>query len=116
MATQSAKSARKSEKPTRGTPPSTYTPTIYHQLAKTFMEALDNITPAIPQPQRSHIHTLDYLRSYLNVPDAFLSTAVFAVADTPALQAVQKLNVPEGHDTLQFIEAFRPVFIKMKSF
>lgn len=98
------------------TPPTNYTPTIYDQIAKAFMAALDQITPAISKPTRSHIHTLDYLRSYLNVPEKFLHTAVFGVEEMPELQAGQELNVPEARDTLQLIAAFHPVFIKMREF
>jgi hypothetical protein len=113
MATKSTKSR---SKPETRTPPPTYTPTIHTQIAKAFMDALDQITPAISQPKPSYIHRLNYLRSYLNVPEAFLDTAVSAVADMPGLQAVQKLNVAEGRDTLQLIAAFHDVFNKIRAF
>lgn len=101
------------------TPPtSTATPTItfYKQLADEFMKELDEIAPIIPQLEAAHISTVNFVRSHLNVPIEFLATAIAAVEQTPALQAVNKLDVLAGRDTLQFIEAFRPVLDKVSAF
>ena len=100
------------------TPTPTPTPTItfYQQLADEFMKELDEIAPIIPQLEAAHISTANFVRSHLNVPNEFLATALAAVEQTPALQAVNKLDVLAARDTLQFIEAFRPVLDKVSAF
>ena len=87
------------------------TPTIthYQQLADNFSKALDEIVQIIPKLEITHPATANFARSYLNVPTAFLATAIAAVEQNPELQGVNKLDVAAARDTLQFIEAFRPM-------
>lgn len=94
------------------------TPTVthYQQLADQFTKALDDIAATIPKLEASHPATANFVRSHLNVSTDFLSTAIAAVEQTPELQGLNKLDVTAGHDTLQFIEAFRPVLDKVTAF
>jgi hypothetical protein len=124
MATKPGTPAASAATPPDGTTPEpipttvTATPTItfYKQLADEFMKELDEIAPIIPQLEAAHISTVNFVRSHLNVPVKFLATAIAAVEQTPALQAVNKLDVLAGRDTLQFIEAFLPVLDKVSGF
>ena len=123
MATKPGTPAASAATPPSGTTPevtptTTPTPTItfYQQLADEFMKELDDIAPIIPQLEAAHISTANFVRSHLNVPNEFLATALAAVEQTPALQAVNKLDVLAARDTLQFIEAFRPVLDKVSAF
>jgi tetratricopeptide (TPR) repeat protein len=70
----------------------------------------------VPQLEASHISTVNFVRSHLNVSNEFLATAIAAVEQTPALQAVNKLDPVAARDTLQFIDAFRPVLDKVSAF
>lgn len=120
MATKPGTPAASAATPPDGTIPEvtpTATPTItfYKQLADEFMRELDEIAPIIPQLEAAHISTVNFVRSHLNVPIKFLATAIAAVEQTPALQAVNKLDVLAGRDTLQFIEAFLPVLDKVSA-
>jgi hypothetical protein len=103
---------------TTPTPEPTVTPTIthYQTLADEFTRELDTIATIIPKLEASHITTANFVRSHLNVPTEFLATAIAAVEQTTALQGVNKLDVLAARDTLQFIEAFRPVLDKVTSF
>jgi hypothetical protein len=92
------------------------TVTFYQQLADQFMKELDAIAALIPQLEASHISTRDFVRSFRSIPDPFLATAIATVEQTPLLQGLKKLNVPDGHDTLQFIAAFKPVLDKLMAF
>jgi hypothetical protein len=96
--------------PDPGTGP---TITRYQQLADNFSKALDEILQNIPNLEMSHPATANFVRSHLNVPTEFLATAIAAVEQTPELQHINKLNVAEARDTLQFIEAFRPILDKI---
>ncbi len=99
-------------------PTTTPTPTIthYQQLADDFSKALDQIASIIPKLEITHPATANFVRSHLNVPTEFLATAIAAVEQTPELQGVNKLDVTAARDTLQFIEAFRPVQDKVTAF
>ena len=102
------------------TPPpvDTPTPTIthYQQVAAEFMSALDEISQIIPKLEAIHVSTANLVRSRLNVPNEFLATVTAAVEQVPELQAIQKLDVNAARDTLQFLEAFRPVRDKVDAF
>jgi len=102
------------------TPPpvDTPTPTIthYQQVAAEFMAALDEIAAIIPKLEAIHVSTANLVRSRLNVPNEFLATVTAAVEQVPELQAIQKLDVNAARDTLQFLEAFRPVRDKVDAF
>jgi hypothetical protein len=106
--------------PTTGTtdPTPTPTPTVtfYQKLADDFSKALDEITAIIPKLEITHPATANFVRSHLNVPTEFLATAIAAVEQTPELQGTGKLDVTAARDTLQFIEAFRPVQDKVTAF
>ena len=106
--------------PTTGTtdPTPTPTPTVtfYQKLADDFSKALDEIAQIIPKLEITHPATANFVRSHLNVPTEFLATAIAAVEQTPELQGTGKLDVTAARDTLQFIEAFRPVQDKVTAF
>jgi len=92
------------------------TVTHYQQLADDFSRALDEIVAIIPQMETAHPATANFVRSHNNVPMQFLATAIAAVEQAPQLQNVNKLEVGAARDTLQFIEAFRPVLDKVNAF
>lgn len=100
--------------PTDGTTPETG-PTItrYQQLAEQFMADLDEISSAIPKLEIPHISTATFVRGHQNIPLAFLATVLASVEQTVELQGVRKLDIADARDTLQFIDAFRPVHDKL---
>lgn len=93
------------------------TPTVthYQQLADDFSKALDAIVQNIPKLEITHPATANFVRSHLNVPTEFLATAIAAVEQTPELQHINKLDVAAARDTLQFIDAFRPIQDKVNA-
>jgi hypothetical protein len=92
------------------------TVTHYQQLASQFIAALDQIAAIIPRLEAAHPSTVDLVRSRQNIRIAFLATATSAVEQTPELQAVRQLDPTEARDTLQFLEAFKPVLDKVTAF
>lgn len=96
----------------------TPTPTIthYQQVAAEFMSALDEIAQIIPKLEAIHVSTANLVRSRLNVPNEFLATVTAAVEQVAELQAINKLDVNAARDTIQFLEAFRPVRDKVDAF
>ncbi|HYK03185.1 MAG TPA: hypothetical protein VE974_15605 [Thermoanaerobaculia bacterium] len=118
-ATSNAAAAEPGDGTTTSPPaPGIPTPTVthYQQVAAEFMSALDEISQIIPKLEAIHVSTANLVRSRLNVPNEFLATVTAAVEQVPELQAIQKLDVNAAHDTLQFLEAFRPVRDKVDAF
>jgi hypothetical protein len=98
------------------TPPVTLTGTHYQEVAASFLTQLEAIAASVPKLEREHALTKEFVRRHLNVPMAFLESAVAAVQLTPELQILGKLNYFNAHDTLQFLVAFRPVLDKLEAF
>ncbi|HEU4887044.1 MAG TPA: hypothetical protein VFV49_04095 [Thermoanaerobaculia bacterium] len=101
--------------PGSGAPP-TLTVTFYQQLAAHFSAVLDEITAALPQLKPALVTTPQFVRTHLNIPLVFLGSAIASVEQLPELQAVKKLDPLEARDTLQLIEAFRPLRDKVAAF
>ena len=91
----------------------TTTRTYYDLLAEEIMEDLDRVAAKIPKLEAHHRVSENEMRAHMNVPRPFLRTAVFAVEDAPDLRATRKLVPEQGHDTLQYIDAFRFVDDKL---
>jgi hypothetical protein len=83
--------------------------TAHQLLAAEIMRDLEAVAAKIPYLESPHPSKAAFVRSHGNVPIPFLQTATAAVEQTSELQAVKKLDPAQGHDTLQFAEAFRPV-------
>ena len=95
--------------------PATLTLTYYQQLATHFSEILDEIAVIIPRDLKVD-HKSRFVRTHLNIPYKFLGTTVAAVEDVPVLEATGKLDVAKARDTLQMIDAFRPICVKVAAF
>lgn len=93
--------------------PATLTVTYYQQLANHFSEIIDEIAAIIP---RETEQVRGSRSRNLNVPFKFLGTAVASVEEVPELQRTGKLDVNRGRDTLQLIDAFRPILDKAAAF
>jgi hypothetical protein len=93
------------------------TPTLthYQQLAAEFCKQLDEIAATIPKLELTHASTAKFVRSHLNIPTEFLATAIAVVDQVPELLNANRLDITAARDTLQFIEAFRPVADKVVS-
>lgn len=89
--------------------------THYQQLAAEFCKQLDEIAATIPRLELTHASTAKFVRSHQNVPTEFLATAIAVVEQVPELLAANRLDIAAARDTLQFIEAFRPVADKVVS-
>src|SRR6185436_11146614 len=85
-------------------------------LADALSAQLDEVMSKFPKPDPSRPVTKDFVRSRLNAPLEFLGTAIAGMEQNPELQAVRRLDVNVGRDTLQFIEAFRPLVHKVARF
>jgi len=101
----------------QGDPPVPDTPTVtrYQQLAANLSKAIDEMLTAMPNFVPLHPSTKGFVRSQKSVSDDFLISVIAAVEGNPDLQALNKFNVAEARDALQFKDAFRPMADKLNA-
>jgi hypothetical protein len=97
----------------QGSPPDAeapnFTETKLQQLADELMGDLDAFAAKVPDLEEPHAIDPILLKSNRGVPDSLLGSAIAAVAQQPELQGVNKLSVPKGRETIQYIDAIRPI-------
>ena len=97
------------------TPPSPTT-THYQEVAAALSATLTTALSQIPSFEVSHPATVKFVRAHQGFPNDFISTVLAAVEADPELQNVKKFDVVEARDTLQFLDAFRPVIQQAEAF
>lgn len=85
----------------------------HHQLADEIIHDLDAIQAKIEKLEREFPEHEDVIRAHVNVPVVFMSSTVALVEETPDLEGTKRLDPVEGHDTLQFLNAFGTVHDRM---
>jgi len=95
--------------------PPTPTTTHYQQIAKQLGDALIAAVALIPTFEMKHEATAKFVHSHSGFPNDFIATVLAAVDADPQLQKVNKFDVLEARDTLQFIEAFRPIIDQVEA-
>jgi hypothetical protein len=93
----------------------TPTRTHYQDLATTLRTALEGLAPQIPFWQVVHPTLRKAIRSARVVNGKFIETVVAAVDSTPELQALNKFDLPDAQDMLQFRAAFRPLVDQLQA-
>ncbi|SRR5216684_3914507 len=89
--------------------PATPTVTHYQEVAARFIALLNEAIALIPSLEPYHASTEEFVRAHRSFPIDFIATVLAAVEADPELRNVDKFDVAEARDTLQFLEAFRPV-------
>ena len=90
-------------------PAPTPTVTHYQQVAANLAKAIDDMLALIPSFVAIHHSTTRLVRTHQNVPLQFIATAIAAAEANPELQGTAKFDVTEARNSLQFIDAFRPM-------
>lgn len=96
--------------------PPTPTTTHYQEVAAALSATLTTALSQIPSFEVSHPATVKFVRAHQGFPNDFIATVLAAVEADPQLQNVKKFDVVEARDTLQFLEAFRPVIQQAEAF
>lgn len=87
------------------------TPTIthYQNLATQLSVAVTGLIAQIPRFESAHPAIAGFVKANRQIPPDFIATVLAAVETNPELQKLEKFDVTEARDTLQFLEAFRPL-------
>jgi hypothetical protein len=90
-------------------PAPTPTTTYNQQRADAAMKLIDAVEAALTPLEVSHPATIDFVRSHRNVDPSGLSDFTSIVEQHPELVAVNKIDVLETRDGLQYRDAFQTV-------
>jgi hypothetical protein len=74
-----------------------------------FLKSLNELSAALPFPPVGEAVLRGGNLPDIHVNGGFLAAAVAAVADSPELQAINVLDVDQGRETLQVLDAWTPV-------
>ena len=96
------------------TPP-TPTPTHYEQVAQDLSKVIDEMLALIPTFVEPHPTTKVFVNSHQSVSNEFIASTIAAVEASPELQSLNRFDVKEARDILQFISAFRPMTDKLNA-
>jgi hypothetical protein len=99
-------------------PAAEQTPTLTHydQLAAQLNTTITGLIAQIPRFESGHPTTVGFVKGKRSIPSNFIATVLAAVEANPDLQRVEKFDVVEARDTLQFLEAFRPLVDRVDAF
>lgn len=102
--------------PSPGEEPVTPTTTHYQEVAKQFLDAFIAAIAQIPMLEEKHATTAQFVQTYSGFPNDFVSSVLTAVEKDPQLQVINKFDVVEARDTLQYLDAFRSVIDQVALF
>jgi hypothetical protein len=86
-----------------------FTLTEQQRLAKEILEDLERVAAKMPKLEYVTPGIEDFIRAHVNVPRRFMGSTVSLVEQSHELTAMGTLDPREGHDVLQFLEAFQTV-------
>ena len=89
-----------------------YTPTNHQKLADKLSALFDQFVAKLPYAE-TKTEPAASVYGYLSIPEEFRHTAIATVADSEALQALQRLQVDQAREVQQFRDAFLPLARKM---
>ena len=89
--------------------PESPTVTEMDKIAEQVRAAVEAVAELIPRLERPHSSTRKRVRAHRTVPREFIASMIAAVEQVEELQIVQKFDVGDARETLQFIDAFRPI-------
>jgi len=91
------------------TRPETPTITEMDRVAEQVRAAVEAVSALIPKLERPHPSTRHRIRAHRTVPREFIVSMIAAVEQLEELHIVGRFDVDDAQETLQFIDAFRPI-------
>jgi len=89
--------------------PESPTITEMDRVAEQVRAAVDAVSALIPKLERPHSSTRAGVRAHRTVPRQFIVSMIAAVEEIESLRTLHKFDVDDARETLQFIDAFRPI-------
>jgi hypothetical protein len=90
-------------------------PTASELLATELLGVLNDFAARIPGLSSPHKSTAGRVRGQRTISKAFMRSAIFTTEQFDYLQATGTLGIDAARETLQFVDAFKPVLDKLKT-
>ncbi len=84
-------------------------------LAAELLGVLNDFAARIPGLSSPHKSTGPSVRRHRTIPKTFMRSAIFTTEQFESLQATGALGIAAARETLQFVDAFKPVLDKLKT-
>ena len=84
-------------------------------LAAELLGVLNDFAARIPGLSSPHKSTALRVRRQRTIPKPFMRSAIFTTEQFESLQATGTLGIAAARETLQFVDAFKPVLDKLKT-
>jgi len=97
-------------------PPPPPVDTFHQQQAQKFLQGFVGLQVGMDPLALPHPTTENFVRGYRAVPVAFNDEAIWQTAQTPDLQALNRLNVDEARNSQQYNTAWKPVLDEVGKF
>jgi len=91
------------------TRPETPTITEMDRIAEKVHAAIEAVAALIPRLEGPHPSTRRQVRAHRTVPREFIMSMIAAVDQIEELRTVDKFDLDDAREALQFIDAFRPI-------
>jgi hypothetical protein len=90
--------------------------TYHQQQANKFLEAFAALQVELPSMALPHPTTDSFVKGYRSVPVAFNDDVIWQTSQTPDLQLLNRLDVPDARNRQQFNQAWRPALDELDKF
>lgn len=90
-----------------------FTVTKYQELADNHSKGLDALIATVPHFEQRHESSEAFVFGHLAIPEDFVSSTVAAVHENPGFQRYAALDVLQGRNATQFLDAYRPISEKL---
>jgi hypothetical protein len=90
-----------------------FTVTKYQELADNHSKGLDALIATVPHFEQRHESSEAFVFSHVGIPADFVSSTVAAVHENPGFQRYAALDVLQGRNATQFLDAYRPISEKL---
>lgn len=96
-------------------PAPVYSPNPSDLLAAELLAVLNDFAARVPGLSSPHSSTAGRVRSQRTISKPFMRSAIFATEEFANLQATGALGIGAAREGLQFVDAFKPVLLKLKT-
>lgn len=90
--------------------------TFHQQQANKFLTAFVALQADLPEMALPHPTTDAFVKGYRSVPVAFNEDVIWQTSQTPDLQRLDRLDIPDARNRQQFNQAWRPALDEVEKF
>ena len=90
-----------------------FTVTKYQEKADELSKGLDVLIATVPHFEQRHESSEAFVFAHAGIPGDFVNSTVATVHENPGFQRFATVDVTEGRNGMQYIDAYRPIADKL---